>query len=235
MNRISSALQPSPSANVLLNNLTRSSDHHLSLLILQNIRSTVVNPLIVSNPFSHHPLAQEILPAPLISRFSLPFGSPSQHINSPLWSDTLALLKANQPARLRSCFERINSLNRILMPHSIVDNEDYHSNLVSSQVLRVNDTINRAHTTNIARQDSKSSESVSLSMGGTLQHSFGTQSIGARVPQCLPFLVALPDDIRKLSSLKLLLRQQIEFDMVSNQKEKDVDYELEESRRKSAN
>jgi hypothetical protein len=209
MHRCSSSLQSTALTNVLLNNLTRSSDHLLSLLTLQKIRSTAVNPLIVSNPFAHHLLAQEIMPTPSMSRTSLLIGSLYQHTYSPSWSDTLTLSNTYEPTRLRPWFERGNASNRIPISHGIVVNEDYLSTLVPSQGRSVYSTIVGAHATSITQQDGAGT--VSLSVGETLQHTCGTHPIGARVPQCLPFTLALHNDTRKLSSLQVLLRQQIEF------------------------
>ena len=211
MNPFSSSLLPTPSTNVLLNNLTRSSDHLLLLSTMQNISRLTAVEGFASNPFAHHLLAQDMMPTPSMSRISLPFGSPFRHTYGPPCPETLALLNANQPSIIQFWLERINNSHRIPIPHSIVANEESHSNLIPTQVLRFNDTIDSVAVSNRTRQNSNSSESVSFATLRTLQHLFGTESIGAGVPQCLPFVVALPDDTRKLSSLQVLLRQQIEF------------------------
>jgi hypothetical protein len=88
--------------------------------------------------------------------------------------------------------------------------EENLSSLLPSHALGVQDT-NGVQASNITRQDSNGSTPEFLSSCRTLQHMLGAESIGGRVPHCLPFIVALPDDPRKLSSLQVLLRQQIEF------------------------
>jgi hypothetical protein len=207
------SLPPTPPTltNLVLNHLTRSSDHLLSLLTLQNIsRWTAIDPLIASNPFARDLLVQETMQNPSMSRFSLPFGSPFRNIYIPPWFDTLALLNVNEPLILRSWFERLSTSHGIPIPHSIVADEENHSNLITSHASRVQHT-DGVHASNITRQNINGTEPVFISSYRTLQHLLGTESTGIMVPQCLPFTLALPDDTRKLSSLQVLLRQQIEF------------------------
>jgi hypothetical protein len=205
---LSLPLTPPTLTNLVLNHLTRSSDHLLSLLTLQNIsRWTAIDPLIASNPFARNLLVQETIS---MSRFSLPYGSPFRNIYIPPWLDTLALLNVNEPLILRSWFERLHASHGIPITNSIVANEENNSNLITSHASRVQHT-DGVHPSNITRQDINGTETVFISSYRTLQHLLGTESTGIRVPQCLPFTLALPDDTRKLSSLQVLLRQQIEF------------------------
>jgi hypothetical protein len=163
-------------------------------------------------PFARHHLIQEIMSASPIPRISLPFASSFRHVNGIPGSNTLAYLTTRHQSILNSLRETLStSSNRITIQPGIVSTQENRSNFISNQGLQFMGTIDYVTASNATRYIPNISESQSIPLSRGLHHLLRTESIGAGIPYCLPFILGLPEDTRKLSLLQVLIRQQIEF------------------------
>jgi hypothetical protein len=116
----------------------------------------------------------------------------------------------SQLSAFKSLQERLTTANRILISPGNVTNKGDQAGCIPNQDSQFIGTINDVAALHGAHHNSNIPNPEYLSTYRALHHFLRLESFGVGPHQCLPFLLALPEDSRKLSSAQVLLCQQIE-------------------------